>query len=281
MKKIVLALALLAPVAAFGQTFSAGGRASVGVDYKIVKGLHIEAEEEVRSADNFSGLGSLRTTLGVTYKPLSFLKVGLGYTLINPYKIDKELDDNSLYSGFWAPRHRLFADATGTLKLGQFNLSLRERLQLTHNADEGMNVYQSTRNALALKSRIGLKYKGWRYVEPSLSFEVRAALNDPWGYASGSAKITGETKREYYDYTHTGYTHAYINRLRLNLGADINLSKRHCLNPYLLFDYLMDYEIDTNGADKWATKGVRIFTDSTGWVYAMNLIIGLKYTYSF
>ena len=281
MKKIVLALALLMPLSAFGQSFSTGGRASVGVDLKLAKGLHIEAEEEVRAADSFAGLGSLHTTLGVTYKPLSFLKVGAGYTLINPYKIDKDLGDDNYYTGFWAPRHRLFADVTGTLKAGHFNFSLRERLQFTHNADDALNVYQSTRNALALKSRVGVKYKGWRYVEPSLSFEARAALNDPWGYTSGSAQTTADTKREFYTYTHTGYTHAYFDRLRLNLGVDITPSRFHTFGPYVLLDYNMDYNIDTNGSDKWATKGVRIFTDNTGWVYSTKLIFGLKYTYSF
>ena len=118
-------------------------------------------------------------------------------------------------------------------------------------------------------------------MDPSLSFEVRAALNDPWGTVSGNAQTTNDTKREYYTYTHTGYTHAYINRLRLNLGADILLSKSHTLTPYVLFDYYMDYEIDTNGADKWAEKGVRIFKDGTGWVYSTGLILGLKYTFSF
>ena len=240
MKKIAIILAMMLPAAAFGQSFSTGARASVCV----------------------------------------FLKVGVGYTLINPYKINKELDNDALYTGFWAPQHRLTADVTGTLKAGKFSFSLRERLQFTHNTYDALNEYQSTRNALALKSRIGVKYKG-KYVDPSLSFEVRAALNDPWGTVSGNAQTTNDTKREYYTYTHTGYTHAYINRLRLNLGADILLSKSHTLTPYVLFDYCMDYEIDTNGADKWAEKGVRIFTDSTGWVYSTALILGLKYTFSF
>ena len=126
MRKIALILALMAPMAAFGQTFSTGVRASVGVDYKIKKGLHIEAREEMRMADNFAGLSSLRTTLGLTYKPLDFLKVGVGYTLINPYKINKELDNDALYTGFWAPQHRLTADVTGTLKAGKFSFSLRD-----------------------------------------------------------------------------------------------------------------------------------------------------------
>ena len=97
MKKLLLLTALLLPMAAQAQII--GGRASVGVDYKIAKGLHITAEEEIRSADSFSSLGSLRTTLGLTYKPAKFLKVGVGYTLINPWKVDKELDDGTLYTG--------------------------------------------------------------------------------------------------------------------------------------------------------------------------------------
>jgi hypothetical protein len=48
-----------------------------------------------------------------------------------------------------------------------------------------------------------------------------------------------------------------------------------------MFDYLMDYEIDTNGSSKWAEDGVRLFTDGTGWVYSTNLIFGLKYMYNF
>ncbi len=284
MKKLIVALALLVPATVFGQTFYSGARVSVGADYKISKGFHIEAEEEMRTAENFAGLGSMRTTLGMTYKPVKFLKLGVGYTLINPYKINKEITDASgnttQYNGFWAPRHRLYADVTGTLKAGAFNFSLKERLQFTHNAYADLNPYQTTRNALGLKSRLAVKYKGWQYVEPSLSLEARLALNDPWGTTSGSEQETSSGKK-YYSYTHTGYTHAYLNRIRVNLGADILLSMHSTLSPYILFDYNSDYEIDTNGADKWASKGVRLFTETTGWVYSYMLTVGLSYKYSF
>ena len=55
MKKIAIILAMMLPAAAFGQSFSTGARASVGVDYKIKKGLHIEAREEMRA--NFAARG--------------------------------------------------------------------------------------------------------------------------------------------------------------------------------------------------------------------------------
>ena len=90
MKKILLStIAVLVAVAAQAQSASFAGRASAEVDYKIVKGLHLSVGEEIRSNDNFSALGSLRTNVTLSYKPAQFLKLGAGYTLINPWKNGK------------------------------------------------------------------------------------------------------------------------------------------------------------------------------------------------
>ena len=270
MKKLLLLTALLLPMAAQAQII--GGRASVGVDYKIAKGLHITAEEEVRTADNFSALGSTRTTLGLTYKPVKFLKLGAGYTLINPWKVDKELDDGTLYSGFWAPRHRFYGDVRGALNLGDFQFFIKERLQLTHNGDSGMNVYQNPRNALALKSRIGVKYKGWKVVEPSAYFELRTQLNGAWGTTSGSQQ-TNKSGRTYYAFTPGGYTHVYNDRYRGCIELDWNISKRHTLSPYVLLDAGSEYELDTN------SEGTRLF--SAGYSKYFRVSLGVGYVFSF
>lgn len=270
MKRMALLMALLLPVAAQAQTFA--GRASAGVDYKISKGLHVTAGEEVRSADSFSSLGSLRTTLGLTYKPVKFLKLGVGYTLINPFKVDKELDDGTLYSGFWAPRHRFYADVRGSVDLGNFQFSLKERLQLTHNSDADMNIYQNPRNALALKSRLGVKYKGWSAVQPYARFEVRTALNAPWGYTSGSQQ-TKKDGTTYFAYTPTGYTHVYNNRYRGELGLDWKITKQHVITPYVLLDYNSSYELDTN------KTGTRLF--SAGYDNSFRVSLGLGYVFNF
>ena len=288
MKKLAFLAALLLPLAASAQ-ISTGGRASVGVDYKVFKGFHIEAEEEVRTADNFAGLGSLRTSLGVSYKPIKYVKVGVGYTLINPFKIDKEMDDGSLYTNFWYPKHRVYGDLTGTVKVWKFQFSLKERLQFTHNTDADLNPYQSTRNALALKSKLGVKFKGWDFIEPSLSFELRTALNEPWGEISGKEQTTEKSKKKYYAYTHTGYTNVYNNRIRVNLGVDFKPAKHHTISPYVMYDYTMDYKIDTNGEGtrlysyKYVTDadGNKSYAAATGWKYANTVIFGLNYTFSF
>lgn len=273
MRKLLIVLALLLPLSARGQTLS--GRASVGADYKITKGLHLGVEEEIRSADDFSALGSLRTTLSLSWKPSKYVKLGVGGVLINPYKTDKTIELASgdiSYDGFWAPRYRLYGDVGGSLQWGDFHFNLKERLQLTHNADATMNTYQSPRNKLALKSRVGIKYKRWKKVEPSLSFEIRTALNDPWGTTSGGQQAS-ESGKTYYNYQHAGYTHVYNNRYRGNIGLDIQPSKRHSFSPYVLLDYITEYELDTNKA------GTRLY--SANYVDAFAICIGLSYVYNF
>lgn len=277
MKKIVLFLAaLLTAVLAQAQSASFAGRASAGVDYKITKGLHISVEEEIRSNDNFSALGSLRTIVGVTYKPIKYLRLGVGYTLINPWKngksIEQEDGTSSLYYGFWAPKHRFIGDVTGIVRFGDFQLSLRERVQVDHNGDSKMNVYQDPKNKVALRSRLGVKYKGWALAEPYARFEIRTQLNGAWGTTSGDqqTKSDGTT---YYNYTHTGYSHVYNDRYRGEIGADFNLGKHHVLTPYLLLDYLSEYEIDTN------KEGTRLFSAAYSNLFRVSLGIGYLFKF--
>ncbi len=277
MKKLALSvLALLAGIMAQAQSASFAGRASVEADYKIVKGLHLSVGEEIRSNDNFSALGSLRTTVGLSYKPIKYLKVGVGYTLINPWKNGKEIEladeSTAKYYGFWAPKHRFFADVTGIVRWGDVQFSLRERVQMDHNADSDMNIYQDPRNKVALRSRLGVKYKGWKVVEPYANFEIRTQLNGAWGSTYGSQK-TKKDGTTYYDYTPAGYTHVYNDRYRGELGVELNLGKRHTLNPYLLLDYLSEYEIDTN------KKGTRLFSAAYSNLFRVSL--GVGYTFNF
>ena len=271
MKKIVLLLALaILPGAAFAQSTSVAARTSVGAEYKIVKGLHLKAEEELRIDDGFSSIASLRTTAGISYKPIDYVKIGAGYTLINPWK-------NSA-SAFNAPRHRAYGEVTGYLKFGDVQLSLKERLQYTKRTSVS-NIYQTNPNELVLKSRLKAAYKGWRTVTPSLAFEIRTALNEPWGYTTGSAKTTKTSKRTYYDFTFSGYNHVYNNRYRGELAADIRLAKHHNLIPYVLLDYHNNYEIDTNGSDNWAKDGLRLF--SAEYVNALRVSVCLAYEFHF
>ena len=263
MNKMAWLLALLVPVLASAQENDFCGRASVGVDYKVRKGLHLSLEEEVRLEDRFTSLNRLQTSVGVSYKPVKYVKLAAGYTLINPYKqADK---------AFNSARHRFVADVTGLYRWGDFQFSLRERFQVTHRTGD-FNKYEHTPNAMALKSRIGVKYKGFQKVDPFVSFEVRTALNDPWGNTNDETypKKSGQV---YPGFDFTGYTHLYNNRYRVQLGAAVALSKQHTIQPYLLLDSCSDYELDVNKTGE--------YLKSAQYVDSFNTTLGVSYVFSF
>lgn len=278
MKKLwISVLVALLPLWAAAQTdvdadAEMGGRLSFELDKRITKGLHVYAEEEVRLDENFSAFDRFQTTLGATYKPLPYLKLGLGYTLINSY--------SSSDSKFNTPRHRLFFDITGTYRWGDWQVSLRERVQMTHRTDS-FNEYQSPSNEWMLKSRVKLTYKGFRRLQPYGAVELRHWMNAPvinatyneatdtWGFYNGST-FTAKGEAGWFL---EGFSGLSLNRLRGTLGATYRIDRRSELEVYLIADYCMDKEVDSN---KEGTK-LKAYTRTTafkGWLCA-------SYRYSF
>lgn len=264
-KKLLLTIAVISiPAAsAFAGDNETGARASAGVDYKIVKGFHLNVDEELRLGDGLDNIDRLQTTVGLSYKPLKYLKIGAGYTLLNPYSESSDAFSN--------PRHRFFVSATGYLPVGDFQFSLKETFRYTHRTGD-FNKYQSTPNAIALKSRIGVKYKASKKFRPGLYAEMRTQLNSPWGYTYGS-QATNASGKTYYPYKHTGYSHKYNDRYRIELNADWNITKHHTLTPYVLFDIYSRYDIDANSA------GDRLF--SADYTDFNKFTLGLSYVFSF
>ncbi|MCR4964394.1 MAG: DUF2490 domain-containing protein [Bacteroidales bacterium] len=243
-----------------------GLRLGIGIDKKLAKGLHLSLEEEMRMDNNFTDFNRLQTTLGLDYKVHKNIKLGLSYAMINPYSSSDKA---------FKFRHRLMFDITGTLHLGKWNLSLKERFQWTYRAGD-INVYQNPRNMLALKSRIMLKYKGSKVVNPYVYVEMRNVLNAPVvsAYYDGSNYLTedGSTSGDA-GWFLTGYNGGYINRVRGCLGVDINIKKHNVLNFYFLADYVHDKVIDAN-SEGTKLKSYTIENGFVGW-------LGASYTFKF
>ncbi|MBR1705465.1 MAG: DUF2490 domain-containing protein [Bacteroidales bacterium] len=268
-KKIFLAAVFFLPLAAGAQTTDtdAGtdvrGRASIEIDYKVFKGFHVSLEEEVRAIGNLKEFERSQTTLSASYKFNKYVKAGLGYAL-------QEKTKNS--SGAFTTRHRLMGDVTGTYRTGDWQLSLRERIQLTHRPGS-MNPYQNVRNAVALKSRIGMKYRGFRHIGPYASFELRNQLNQPWGtVTSTTPSMTGKNK-PYWDYEPSGYNHRYIDRYRGTLGAQFKLAEHSSLDVYCLLDSCRDYDLDTSA------DGSRLFSCICEDSFNISLCVGYKFSF--
>lgn len=244
-----------------------GGRLSVSIDKKLARGLHVSLEEEIRMDNNFGSFDRFHTTLGLSYKVSDYLKLGVGYAMINPY--------SSSNSAFKSSRHRLMLDATGSLRFGDWRLSLRERFQATYRSGD-MNEYQNPRTALTLKSRLKLSYKGLRRLEPYAYVELRNTLNAPVISASydGTNYLTSALSQ----YGEAGWfidswSGVYVNRVRGSVGFDYRLSKASSIDVSLMADHIMDKVVDANAE---GTK-LKSYTRETGFVGWINI----GYSYSF
>lgn len=267
MKKIlILCLLALLPLLGRGQDrytlpvgdleSELGARFSASADRKLAKGLHLSLDGEVRMDDNFSSLDRWQLGAKLSYKVNPYLKLGAGYVFIDKLKS----------AGDWSPRHRFYAEATGGIRTGDWRFSLKERLQLTHRNADDMNIYQGNPDAITLKSRLKVEYKGLRRVSPYGYVEVRTVLNDP----ACSATWDGTA---FSDYSFNGYTDAYLNRVRGALGLEWKLSKRHALDFSLLGDYCYDKVVDTNA------EGTKL--KSIGYTRNFRLIPCIGYQFSF
>ena len=264
MRRLILALALAAlPLALHAQgtandfTYDFQTRTGISADWKIVKGLHLEAEYELRTKDNLGAISRHMGTVGLSYKILPGLKAGVSYTYIY---------HNGTNKG-WNDRHRLSGSLGYTLKAGDWNISLKETIRWTHKT-ESLNTYQENPDPLTLKSRLKFEYKGWGAVDPYAFVEVRNVFNDPLVNATWST-----TSKAYADYSFGGYGDAYINRIRGGLGLDWKLSKHSSLDFYIFEDYCYDKDLDVS------KDGTTL--RSLTWDRALNTVIGVGYKFSF
>ncbi|MBR5166765.1 MAG: DUF2490 domain-containing protein [Salinivirgaceae bacterium] len=267
MRKIIIAsLAALLALPTFVSAQDAiddgsdfGGRFSAEVDKKLAKGLHTFANGEVRFNENFSNFWRYQGTAGVSYKVNNYLKTAVSYTFIERKTTKDTLTE-------WKIRHRFTFDITGSYRVGDFKLSLRERLQMTNKKVN--NKYQDVENGWTLRTRLMAQYKGLTDWTPYAYVDIRNTLNAPkWTYTFD------DLKGVYSDYSWEGYKDVYINRVRLGLGAEWELSKQHSFDFYGLYDFCNEKDIDSN---KKGTKLHSVFNH-----HSRNIYLGVGYKFSF
>lgn len=265
MRKIRLfipALMLISTVAkgqalATGTDYDFRSRTSVGMDWKITKGLHLDAGYELRISDRMSRIERNQLNVGIRYSPIKHLDIGAGYYFIGHYDSDK----------VFKPRHRFYFDLAGSYKFGAWKLSLKERLQMTHKSYE-FNEFQQAPNLVELKSRLKLTYKGLIHLEPYAYVELRNCFNGP----SFTADYN-ESSGKYTNYEFLGYSDAYINRLRGAVGLEWKINIHHAIDFKLMEDWCRDKSIDTNA------EGTKL--KSYSWEQALNTTLSIGYVFSF
>ena len=232
-------------------------RTSIGMDWKISNGLHLDAGYELRTADKFSRIERNQFSIGVRYSPIRYLGIGAGYYFIGHYNNEMVLK----------PKHRLYFDLTGSYKFEGWKLSLRERIQMTHKSYD-FNEYQQTPDLVELKSKLKLAYKGFIHLEPYIYVELRNCFNGP----SFNADYD-ETSGKYTNYEFIGYSDAYVNRLRGAIGVEWKINANHSIDFKIMSDWCKDKVIDTNA------EGTKL--KSYSWMRALNTSLAIGHVFSF
>jgi len=195
----IVSLVLLA-TSAMAQSDDMGYGLSVGTEKKIVKGLKFSAEAEARSQNGLSDLERWSIDLSLSYKLTPWLKSDVGYAFINRYHTSEVTSKGNTINGFWGPRHRYYAGLTGSMDLGRWKLSLRERYQLTHSPLQYVPKYRADGKRLTdevegddqdhtLRSRLAASYniKHSKF-EPFASIELLNNLTS--GFAIDQVRYT-------------------------------------------------------------------------------------------
>ena len=215
-------------------------------------GLSLTIEEEIRSAPSHRA----HTTVGLTYAPIQYVNIYAAYTL--------KLYGNQGWSNVDKYlRHRANLLVTGQVKLGQWNLSLREGVMLDARCDE---VDQREKNQVdfTLRSRLQAVYS---IPETPLGivgkFEILNTLNAPVSYLNETIEFRGNGEKEYGQ---------YISELRPEVGLQWKINKQHSLTLTYRYNYLYDrgISIDDNTGDvtltnKYTTKHLMLLAYKFGW----------------
>lgn len=179
---ILVSFLVIAPTLT-AQNESYGTWTSIGVE-KEYKKWDFGAETELRTI--YYARLIERWSLGVNadYSLFKQLKVGAGYQLINSLVYDETKPDRYVKNYFF--RNRFNVSATGKIKINDFTVTLRERLQLTQKEDrlqaDGLIDDYKMNPELTWRNRLQLAYNIPNFkITPSFSVESFYALNNPDG----------------------------------------------------------------------------------------------------
>jgi hypothetical protein len=210
-------------------------------------GLSLTLEEEIRSAPSHRS----HTTVALGYAPIEYLNLYAGYT-VKLYGNQGWSDPNKFI------RHRANVLLTGQVKLGQWNLSLREGVMLDARADK-IDTREKNVVDFTLRSRLQATYS---IPKTPLSivgkFEILNTLNAPVDYINSISASADEYGQ-------------YISELRPELGIQWKIDKKNTLSLAYRYNYIYGIDIsildsgDVELSHNYTGKHLILLTYKLGW----------------
>lgn len=217
LKIVLIGIMLFAGNTAFAQDF--GINVNAGVEKKIIKGLKVGIEGTVRSQNNSSALERLAIGADIGYKPIKYLKLDASYSFLGKYYEESTTKKGNILSSYWSPRHRFEASIAGILPIGDFEISIRERYQLTHRSEVSVAKWDedgetrksdeivTARNEHMWRSRIHFSY----------DFHVDEMVLTPYGNFELFNDLTNSFK---------------VDKLRFIIGLEYEIVKHSAVEIY-------------------------------------------------
>lgn len=213
-------------------------------------GLSLTLEEEIRSAPTHRS----HTTIALGYQPIEYFNLYAGYT-VKLYGNQGWTDPNKFI------RHRANVLLTGQVKLGQWNLSLREGVMLDARADK-IDTREKNVVDFTLRSRLQAVYSIPKTPLGIVAkFELLNTLNAPVKYIN----TIMQDEASFQDYGQ------YISALRPELGLQWKINKKHSLTLAYRYNYIYGRDInilesgDVKLSHNYTTKHLILLSYKLGW----------------
>ncbi len=213
-------------------------------------GLSLTLEEEIRSAPTHRS----HTTIALGYQPIEYFNLYAGYT-VKLYGNQGWTDPNKFI------RHRANVLLTGQVKLGQWNLSVREGVMLDARADK-IDTREKNVVDFTLRSRLQAVYSIPKTPLGIVAkFELLNTLNAPVKYIN----TIMQDEASFQDYGQ------YISELRPEVGLQWKINKKHSLTLAYRYNYIYGRDInilesgDVELSHNYTAKHLILLSYKLGW----------------
>lgn len=227
----VAALLAASPSEAWAQSDDFGIWTSVGAEKSFNKKWSVGAEGDFRTRDNSSKADRWSFGVDGSYKIMKGLKVAAAYTLLYDNNREKTTyhDDgtaNNYRPSYWGLRHRFSVSLTGSVNLGDFKLSLRERWQYTYRPEKTVERYDVDNEQWEDKT---VRAKGKNVLRSKLKaeYDITRCAIDP--------------------YADVEMFNAWaLQKVRFTVGAEWKITKRHTAELFYRYQSVNDRDDDND-----------------------------------
>ena len=213
-------------------------RVKAAIEFPLGEKVSLTWGEQLRMKNMLGDVDKVLSSLTLDYEPWRFLEVGTEYAFVNERKGAED----------WRIKHRINFNVTGKLKVGRFDLSLRERVRFVVRSYD-TNPYETPNPFTTLRTRLKAAYNTPTRWKPYAYVELYTTLNAPAAVANCLQNPLSSANIEDDD---------YMNRIRVVLGSEVKLGQKHKMDLHYMLNinrsHKMSYDDLTGDLQRWALE---------------------------